>query len=115
MGKGNNMENEIEAPIKVHISGSTVYRAVANYLNHSQEFKDLITRKINELVTEERLVNIIDRQISQEISLRWNFNTKLENMVKTEIKAEVKNQIKDSWDKDVLKTILKGAIEKSLG
>ena len=109
------MENEIiDIPIKVHISGSTVYRAVANYLNHSQEFKDLITRKIDELVTEDRLVSLIEREISREISSRWNFNTKLEAMVKSEVKSAVKSQIKDSWDADILKTILKGAIEKSL-
>jgi ribosomal protein S3AE len=103
---------DTDLALKVSVSGSSVYKAVAQYLKDSPEFKKAIHEKVENYLTSDALEESLEQLVKNELSGWVNYNIKDE--VKKVIVKEVKEQISGMFSKGKIKDIFKKAMLEEL-
>jgi DNA polymerase II small subunit/DNA polymerase delta subunit B len=75
--------------LNVKVSGDTVYKAVANYLKNSPEFKDNIQEKVKLYLESNALEESFRQHVKNAIENNWDLHKEIKKI----IEIEVKNQI----------------------
>lgn len=102
--------------IKVKVSGSDVYKAVSNYLRHSQDLQYKIQMAIDKIVTPEILEESIKKVVYDKIFFSYSRKGSLEGEIKELIKKEIEKNVKEELtrklDDGLLKSVLSTALKK---
>lgn len=99
--------------IKVSVSGSTVYKAVANYLKNNDEMKQHIKDAVAKAMTSDSLERSILRQVENEIR-RCYYDKTLEKEISKVIRETVNEHIKKHLTKKELLLMVQKSVSAML-
>jgi len=107
-------ENELNTQqINVRVSGSDIYKAVSNYMRHSEDLKFRIKGAMEKVVTSEVMENAIRKTIHEHLFASYSKTNKFEDEMKKEVKKEVQKILKeDMLTEDLIKTIVGNTLKK---
>jgi hypothetical protein len=107
--------------MKVHVSGTTVYKAVKNYLNNSVEFSKMIDEKaaakFDDMIQDgymlkQAVYSYLSDKLLNRYGDKQNFQDMLTRLIKSEIKKVVDETVKESLNEVVIKACLKEVLKK---
>jgi len=110
------MSMEIKSPtlvvkedndLRVAVSGSTVYRAVSNYVKNSPEMQQVIKEKVAAVFNTETIKQAILQQLGKDVSYHFSNEKIVRDGINKVIKTEVTNLIKIHLTETKLKNIVK--------
>lgn len=99
--------------MKVSVSGSTVYKAVANYLKNSDEMKQHIKDAVEKTLASGALEKAILHQVECEIR-RYYYDKTLEKDIAKVIREAVKVQVQARLTKKDLLAMVKSTVTAML-
>ena len=102
-----------DTEMKVSVSGSTVYKAVANYLKNSEEMRQHIKEAVEKALANGALEKSILHQVECEIR-RYYYEKTLEKEIAKVIREAVKEQVQARLTKKDLLAMVKSTVTAML-
>jgi len=95
-----------DTPIKVTVSGETVYKAVKNFLLHDDDFRKKVDAVLAKLEVEETLSACAERAVEKHLSAKFMYGVGIDRMlekVASKLIAEKLDEILNSKIQEALK------------
>jgi hypothetical protein len=102
-----------DTEMKVSVSGTTVYKAVANYLKNSEELKEHIRTAVSKALESGSLEQAVLRQVEREIQ-KYYYAKTLEKDIDKVIKRQVEERIREQLPKKELLAMIKKTVSGML-
>jgi len=102
-----------DTEMKVSVSGTTVYKAVANYLKNNEELKEHIRTAVSKALESGSLEQAVLRQVEHEIR-RYYYEKTLEKDIDKIIKRQVEERIRETLPKKDILLMVKKAVSAML-
>lgn len=103
------MTNNDEDAMKVSVSGSTVYKAVANYLRTNETLQQTIKEKVETFLDSKALASSVTKRLDDEL-LSWHVK---DDMLKA-MKKMAEEQVKAYLTEDRLQELVKRVFSNML-
>ena len=105
--------------IRVRVSGSEIYKAVSNYLHHSEDIQHKIKELIKEILTKELMEKSIQKVAYDHLFCSYGkkeaFEEEIKSLVKKETRKAIPEEIQKYISVDMIKSTVGSALKKFIG
>jgi hypothetical protein len=100
-----------EMPLKVSVSGSTLYKAVVTYLKNDETLQNAIKEKVDIALDSEAMKKAIEKRLERAL-VSWSIKDDLVKAVQELATKQVKNFLTDDKVAEIVKKVFSKMIVK---